>query len=103
MAVELKQHVELRGDDPLDAVIAGTTIKAWLVANFAMLNSVEEAVEQYRLSLGEIYSALSFYHDNADAIREANEEALQKLWQMGMKDMSELREKILRRQQKADE
>jgi hypothetical protein len=103
MAIKLKQHVELHGDDPLDAIIAGTTIKAWLVANFAMLNSVEEAVEQYNLSLAEIYSALAFYHDNAEAIRKANEEALQKLWDMGMKDMSELREKILRRQQKADE
>ena len=103
MVVELKQHVELRGDDPHDAVITGTTIKASLVANFAILNSVEEAVEQYSLSLAEIYSALAFYHGNQEAIRVANEKAMDLIPVSGGRASREILEKVLRRQQKADE
>jgi uncharacterized protein (DUF433 family) len=104
MAVELKQHIELRGDDPLDAVIAGTTrIKAYLVANLAINDGVEAAMKQYTLTAGAVHAALAFYYDNQEAIRQANEAVMQQLWDMGMQDMDDFREKILHRQQLQNE
>jgi hypothetical protein len=103
MSVELKQHIELRGDDPLDAVISTTRLKAYLVANLAINDGVEAAMAQYNLSPAEVHSALAFYYDNQDAIRQADEAVMQKLWDMGMRDMSDLREKIQRRQQEQSE
>lgn len=104
MAVELKQHIELRGDDPLDAVIAGTTrIKAYLVANLAMLDGVEAAIEQYKLTPAEVYSALAFYHDNEAAIHKANEKAWELIRASGGRASREVLEEILRRQQKSSE
>ena len=103
MSIELKQHIELRGDDPLEAVIAGTTrIKAHLVANLAILDNVEAAVTQYKLTPAEVYAALTFYYDNEDAIREANEVAMEQIQAMGGKDSRDLREEINRRRRKND-
>lgn len=100
MPVELKQHIELRGDDPLDAVIAGTTrIKAYLVANLAILDGVEAAATQYKISPAEVHGALAFYYDNEDAIREANEKAWELIQASGGRDSREALAEILSRKQ----
>jgi hypothetical protein len=104
MLAEIKQHIELQGDDPLDAIVDGhPRVKAYLVAQLAMVDGVEAAVEQYKhfnLSAAAVYAALSFYHDNLEAIREADAKVMEALRQMGARDSQEVREEILRRQQK---
>lgn len=71
MAVEINQHVEKRGDDPLAAVITGRETKAYLVANLALNDGPQAAAEHYNLTLAQVYNALTFHYDNADTIREA--------------------------------
>jgi len=85
MAVELKEHVELRGDNPLDAVIEGTNVAAYLVALRAIQDSAQIAAEHYQFSLATVHAAIAFYYDNEQAIQQADEVELQKLWDMGMK------------------
>jgi len=77
MVAELKQHIELRGDDPYHAVIVGTHLKAALVAQFALGWGVDEAAENYDLSLAAIYAALAFYHDNLEGIQHHEKETEQ--------------------------
>lgn len=100
MVIELKQHIELRGDNPLDAVIAGTNLKVYLVANLALNDGVEASMEHYGLPPVAIHAALVFHYDNEEAIQKAREEAIRQLREMGMRDSSELLEEIRRRQQK---
>ena len=69
MVAQIIQHIELRGDNPYDAAISGTNLKAVLVAQFALGWSIEEVVENYNLPLAVIYSALAFYHDNLESIQ----------------------------------
>ena len=45
MSLEIREHIKLRGDDPLDATVAGTHFKAYLVANLA-LNDGPQACRQ---------------------------------------------------------
>jgi hypothetical protein len=70
MAVKLIQHIELRGENPRNAVIAGTNLKAYLVAQFVLGWGVDAAIEKYRLSAGRIYGAMSFYYDNLPALKQ---------------------------------
>lgn len=98
MAVELKQYVELRGENPLDAVMIGTHLNAWLVANFAIGWSVEEAMEQYDLSRAQIHGALAFFYQNKPAIDKAIEEAEAFAREVGVDSRTKL-EEIRRRQQ----
>jgi uncharacterized protein (DUF433 family) len=77
MVAELKQHIELRGDDPYDAVIVDTQLKACLVAQFAMSWGIDEAAQNYELSVATIYAALAFYYDNLDSIRKHETETEQ--------------------------
>jgi uncharacterized protein (DUF433 family) len=74
MVVEIRSHIELRGNSPLEAVIAGKHYKAYLVAGFAFGFSAEEAAEHYRITMGDVYAAMSFYHDNKEAIQREKEE-----------------------------
>lgn len=99
MVIQLKQHIELRGDNPLAAVMVGTNKKAYLVASLALNDGIEAAVEEDELSLAEVYAALAFYHDNEDAIRLALEEAREQIRAMG--GFGRL-EEIRRRQQKSE-
>jgi hypothetical protein len=69
------QYVELRGDNPLAAVITGTNQNVHLVANLALIDGVEAAAEQYALSIGQIHGALAYYYDNQEAIEQAHEDA----------------------------
>jgi uncharacterized protein (DUF433 family) len=78
MAVEVRSHIELRGDSPLEAVIAGKHYKAYLVANLAFNDGAEASAEHYGLSLADVYAAMSFYYDNKEAIQR-EKEALREL------------------------
>ena len=41
MVLEIREHVELRGKNPLAAMVAGTHYKAYLVANLAFNDSCQ--------------------------------------------------------------
>ena len=101
MVVQLKQYIELRGDNPLDAVVAGTTRKAYLVASLAINDGAETAAEEDELSLAEVYAALAFYHENETAIQHALETVREQIRAAGGRDSREVREEIMRRQQKS--
>jgi hypothetical protein len=101
MAVQLKQHIELRGDNPLDAVMIGTEKKAYLVASLAVNDGAEAAAEEDELSLAEVYAALAFYYENEAAIQQALEAVRQQIRAAGGRDSREVREEIMRRQQKS--
>jgi hypothetical protein len=104
MAIQIKQHIELEGTNPLDAIVDGhIRVKAYLVASLAIKDGVEAAVEQYKdfdLSVAAVHAALTFYYDNEAAIRKADAEAMERIRAMGGRDARELREEIMRRQQK---
>jgi hypothetical protein len=86
MATNLKQHIDTVSDNPLDAKLTERPLKAYLVANLAFNDGVEASAEHYRISLGAVYAAMSFYEDNREAIRQALDEAHQELLDMGMID-----------------
>ena len=99
MAVELKQHIELRGDNPLSAVIVGTNYKAYLVANLAFNDGISASSEHYGIESAQVHAAITFYLDNQESI-EANIQKMQELGrQLGEKTSDEFREEIKRRQQ----
>ena len=64
MIAAIRDHVELRGDDPLAAAVSGTQHKAYMVANLALNDGPQAAAEHYRMPLAAVYSALAFYYDN---------------------------------------
>lgn len=72
--IELKQHIEIRTEDPLEAVISGTNANAHLVANLALLDGVDAAIEQYNLTHAQVHAAISFYYDYQDEIEEKRTE-----------------------------
>ena len=45
MVVEIREHIKLRGDNPLDATVAGTHYKAYLVANLALNDGPQAAAD----------------------------------------------------------
>ncbi len=71
MVLAIRQHIQLRGDNPLDATVAGTHYKAYLVANLALNDGPQAAAEHYRIPLAAVYGALAFHCDNEAAIDEA--------------------------------
>ena len=71
----IRQHIQLRGDNPLDATVAGTHYKAYLVANLTLNDGPQVAAEHYRIPLAAVYGALAFHYDNEAAIDEAIREA----------------------------
>ena len=75
MALEIREHIKLRGDDPLDATVAGTHFKAYLVANLALNDGPQASAEHYCIPLAAVYGALAFHYDNEAAIDEAIREA----------------------------
>jgi uncharacterized protein (DUF433 family) len=96
MALQLKQYVELRGDNPLDAVIVGLPYNAWLVAQFAEAWGTEEAVKNYNLTRAQIYGALAFHYDNEAAIEDAIVKAEANLREISVDSRAQL-DKIRRR------
>lgn len=89
MAVQLRNHIELESDNPLDARIAGRGFKAYLVANLAFNDGAEASAEHYGLSLGDVHAAMAFYYDNEESIRKAIQEAQNLGYQLGAKDGNE--------------
>lgn len=90
-------HVELRGDNPLEAVVAGTHYKAYLVGNLAIKDGVQVSADHYGLDLAQVHSAIAFYYDNEDAIREALQQARQSAQDMGAMTAKEALERIRKR------
>jgi uncharacterized protein (DUF433 family) len=104
MAVEIRSHIELSGTSPLEAVIAGKHYKAYLVANLAFNDGVEASAEHYGLSLADVYAAMAFYYDNAEAIQN-EKEALRELGRtkLNEQDTSEVIAEIKERMKKKQE
>ena len=67
MALEIRQHIELRGDNRLDARVSGTHYKAYLVANLALNDGPQAAAEHYCIPLASVYGELACYCDNEAA------------------------------------
>lgn len=96
MAVELKSHIELRGENPLQARIAGKPWKAALVAKFILGWGIEHAVEHYGFSYATAHAVMAFYYDNQDAIENAMRESDEKVSKVGIsidERISELKKK----------
>jgi hypothetical protein len=74
MAVRIKQHIEVTNDDPLQVTIAGTSLKAYLVAKLALMDGIDAAINQYDLTPAEVHAVLVFYYDNQDAVELRLEE-----------------------------
>ena len=75
MALVLREHIKLRGDNPLNATVVGTHYKAYLVANLVLNDGPQAATDHFRLPLASVYGALAFHYDNEAAIDEAIQEA----------------------------
>ena len=102
MIAELKQHISLVSDNPLDAVIAGQNTKAYIIAQFAFADGIDATIEQYSLSKAAIYAAMSFYEDNREAIKQALEAEHQGLIELGMVSSKDVIAKINKRRKEAD-
>jgi len=94
MALEIREHIKLRGDDPLDATVAGTHYKAYLVANLALNDGPQTAAEHYRIPLASVYGALAFHYDNEAAINEAIRQARELGEQLGVRSMRSALEEL---------
>jgi hypothetical protein len=97
MAIELKSHIELRGDNPLQARIAGKPWKVALVAKFILGWGIEHAVEHYGFSYATAHAVMTFYYDNQDAIEDGMKEADEKLSETAThidERISKLRKKV---------
>ena len=57
MVLEIREHILLQGDDLLDATVAGTHYKAYLVTNLALNDGPQAAAEHYRIPLATVYGA----------------------------------------------
>jgi uncharacterized protein (DUF433 family) len=90
MVVQIRNHIELETDNPLDARISGRGFKAYLVANLAFNDGVEASAEHYELSLADVHAAMAFYYDNQEAIKAAIAEARELGYKMGARDSSEV-------------
>lgn len=89
MAVELKTHIELHGDNPLKARIAGKPWKAALVAKFIIGFGIDHAVEHYGFSYATAHAVMAFYYDNQEVIETAMKASDEKLRETAI-DSSEL-------------
>ena len=83
MVIEIREHIELRGNDPLEVAIAGTQHKAYLVANLALKDGPQVAADHYRIPLANVYGAMAFYYDNEATINEAIRQARELGEQLG--------------------
>lgn len=101
MVLAVQTHVIAPTDNPLDAIIEGTNFKAYLVAGLAFNDGPEASAKHYKLTLGQVHSAIAFYYDNQEAIQQSIEEMrnLGKKW--GERDSSEHLAEIRARAKKA--
>jgi uncharacterized protein (DUF433 family) len=89
MAQIIQSHVIAISDDPLDSIIEGTNFNAYLVANLAFNDGAEASANHYKLTLGQVYSAMAFYRDNEVAIDKSIEEMQQIGKELGARNASE--------------
>ena len=75
MVLEIRQHIELRGNNPLEAMVAGTYYKAYLVANLAFNDGPQASADHYGIPLANVYGAMAFYCENEGAIKDAIRQA----------------------------
>ncbi len=94
MILEIREHIELRGNNPLEAAVAGTHHKAYLVANLALNDGPQAAVDHYRIPLAKVYGAMAFYYDNEAAIEEAIRQARKLGEQLGARSAQSALEEI---------
>ena len=57
MALEIRQHIELRGKNPLAALVAGTHYRAYVVANLAFNDGPQASADHYGIPLANVYGA----------------------------------------------
>jgi len=81
--MEIREHIELLGDNPLVATVAGTQFKACLVANLAFNDGSLAAAAHYSIPLASAYGALALHYDNEAAIDEAIRQARELGEQLG--------------------
>jgi uncharacterized protein (DUF433 family) len=89
MVLATQGHVIATTDDPLDAIVEGTHYKAYLVANLAFNDGPEASAKHYKLTLGQVHSAIAFYYDNEDAIKRSKEEMRELGKKLGERDAAE--------------
>lgn len=75
MVLKIRQHIELRGKNPLAAMVAGTHYKAYLVTNLAFNDGAQASADHYGIPLANVYGAMAFYCENEGAIKDAMREA----------------------------
>ena len=75
MVLEIREHIEIRSNGPLEVAIAGTHHKAYLVANLALKDRPQAAADHYRVDLANVHGAMPFYYDNEAAINAAIRQA----------------------------
>ena len=71
MVLEIREYIQLRGNNPLDAIVTGTHHKAYLVANLALKDGPQAAADHYDIGLASVHGAIAFYYDNEAAINES--------------------------------
>jgi len=87
MALEIREHVNLCGDDPLDATVTGTHFKAYLVANLALNDGPQASADHYGIPLANVYGAMAFYCENEGVIKDAMREARELGEQLGARSI----------------
>jgi hypothetical protein len=95
-------HIITPTNNPLDAVIAETHYKAYLVANLAFNDGAEASAEHYGLPISQVYSAMAFYRDNEEAIQASLKEEDEGLIKLGMRDGNDVLAEIRARAAKKD-
>jgi uncharacterized protein (DUF433 family) len=101
MVLAVQSHVIAPTDDPLDALVEGTKFKAYLVAGLAFNDGPEASANHYKLTLGQVHSAIAFYYDHQEAIQQSIED-MRKLGQKwGERNASEHLAEIDARAKKA--
>lgn len=71
MVLQIREYIQLHGDNPLEAVATGTHHRAYLVANLALKDGPQAAANHYNMSLAGVHGAIAFYYDNESAIKDA--------------------------------
>ena len=77
MLLQLADHIELHGENPLDATITGRKTKAYLVAGFYLGsdNDIDATMVQFELDRAQVHAIMAFYYGNEAAIQSAIERA----------------------------
>ena len=97
MVLEIREYVQLRGSNPLDAVVTGTHHKAYLVANLALKDGPQAAADHYDIGLASVHGAIAFYYENEAAINGAIRAARELGEELGARSAQTALDEIKRR------